>query len=508
MFTWALGCGIFSYYIFLLGLLGKLQYPYIVLGTAIFILLTYYQLQRNFSLLQWYQQFATFSVFEKICVGLLALQIFINLIGALGPEIAYDAVWYHLTIPRIWLLEEKIFFIPYGPFSYSLLPKLLDMFYVAALAISNEIVAKAIHWFFGILSGIVTYRIARHFTNRKYALLATIIFFSNLVVGWQSITAYIDLGRTFFEGLALLALLQATKNDSNKWRYVCAAMLGLAILSKLIALMSLVAVFLIFIYQQKYRTAVSSILIALSIPVAWLALNFMQTGNPIYPVFSAYDLNSNASIWDGVRIWFTSDDPLSPLYVILVPLLGALYIQPLKNSFIAQNDERKALYRILLLYCSLVFALWLITPRTGGGRFILPYLPAFSVLIVYPLSLTKVKNIQTIGIGTIIIVSIFSALYRAAANIRYIPVLLGTQTKEAFLQSNLPQKFGDNWYYLTTESLKKLYTQPQKPDDLEWIYTNSNDQSNNRYLPQKKHDTIRNKEDYQGRKRQYYQRED
>lgn len=470
MFTWAIGCGLFSYYLFFLGILGKLEYPYILFGTAIFILFSYFQVKKHFSVRKFYQSFLNASKLEKILFGLLALQISINLIGALGPEIAYDAVWYHLTIPRIWLLEHKIFFIENGPFSYSLLPKLIDIFYLAALSLSNEIGAKIIHWFFGILVGIVTYKIARHFTNQKYALLSVVLFFSNLVVGWQSTTAYIDLGRTFFESLAVLALLYATIYDSKNWRYITAIMLGLAILSKLIAITSLTAVLLIFISQRKYKDAIISGALALSIPAAWFVLNWLQTGNPIYPVFSGYDLASTSSVFDVLTIWFTSADPLSPAYMMLAPLLATWFIPAFSKNFITQTSEKNTLFKTISQYCLLVFILWAITPRTGGGRFILPYLPAFSVLIIYPLSQIKVKHIQNIGVGAVIFVSLFSSMYRFAANIKYIPVLLGTKSKQTFLQNNLPQNFGDNWYYLTDETLKTLYQQPTRPDNLEWNY--------------------------------------
>ena len=46
---------------------------------------------------------------ELVLIVILLTQGIINLIGALGPELGFDALWYHLTLPKIYLSEGKIF---------------------------------------------------------------------------------------------------------------------------------------------------------------------------------------------------------------------------------------------------------------------------------------------------------------------------------------------------------------------------------------------------------------
>jgi hypothetical protein len=223
-------------------------------------------------------------------------------------------------------------------------------------------------------------------------------------------------------------------------------------------------------YQRKIKDAVISFLLALSIPSAWFILNYLQTGNPIFPIFSQYELSSYTSLWSIITIWFQSADPLSPLYSMLVPLLFLWFSPDSHKYFAATTKDQHHLFKILIMYCVVTIFLWWLTPRTGGGRFILPYLPALSVLIIYPLSLVKVKNIKNMALTTILAISLFSSLYRLAANAKYLPVIFATQSKESFLLQNLPHNFGDNWYYLTTDSLQQLYRQPARPSELYWQY--------------------------------------
>ena len=135
--------------------------------------------------------------------------------GALGPEIGFDALWYHLTIPKLYLENNSIFYIPGGLLYYSTIPKLTEMLYTAAIALNGEILAKLIHFCFGILTCVALFKLSRLFFSLKISLIAVVIFYSNLVVGWQSITAYVDLARTFFEIMALWAFAKFVKSKDS-----------------------------------------------------------------------------------------------------------------------------------------------------------------------------------------------------------------------------------------------------------------------------------------------------
>lgn len=173
-------------------------------------------------------------------LGLLVIQAAVNLVGALGPELGFDALWYHLTIPKIYLQHGNIFFIPGNLFYYSAMPKLVEMFYLLALSFSKYgILAKTIHWSFGVLSALALLRLSKRYLKLPWALFATTLFYTTLIVGWESITAYIDLGRTFFEILALDLFLVWTKDKKTLNLVESAIMLGLAISTKLIAFASL-----------------------------------------------------------------------------------------------------------------------------------------------------------------------------------------------------------------------------------------------------------------------------
>ena len=346
------------------------------------------------------------------------------------------------------MINHSIDYIPGGLLYYSAMPKLTEMLYVAGLAFGSEIFTKLIHFSFGILCLIAIYKISRKFFSSELSLIACVIFYSNLVVGWMSITAYIDLVRTFFEIMALWGFINWWEKKDMKWLIESAVLLGLAISTKLLAIDSLFifSILIIFYFLQKKGKIKDLLiylfvfwLIALLIPLPWFVYSYVHTGNPIYPFFSSlYKVQFDLGLLNPVRfisdLWILfsqADDPITPLYIILLPIV-LLHLKKL-------NPQLK----IIALYSILSVMVWYLTPRTGGGRFILPYLPAFSILSAWVVSKVWTLRVRYVVVSLVLFFLLFSIVYRAAANFKYIPVIFGQQSKSDFLTDHLNFSYGD-----------------------------------------------------------------
>jgi len=453
MFALAILIGIYSYLILAFGLLGLLYKQVIFLLTFVYILVLIYffknEIVRSFRKLKLLSVGLKKNRFELLLIILLIIQAVVNLVGALGPEFGFDALWYHLTLPKIYLLNHSFVHIPGGLLYYSDMPKLTEMLYTASLAFGNEMLAKLVHFSFGILTCIVLYLLSRKFLNNKLSLIAVVIFYSNLVVGWQSITAYIDLTRTFFELMVLWGFINFWEKGDKKWLIESGIMLGLAISTKLLSIGSIfIFVPLIFFYHTFYKkntkklifNIITFLLIPFIIPLPWFIFSFIHTGNPIYPFFTnIYAVSLSASLFNPINfikemwIFFTNlSDPISPLYIIFLPLI------------IVYFRKFSTFLKVILAYSVLAIIIWYFTPRTGGGRFILPYLPAFSILVAGAINVfIKNKYLYKLSVILVIITAFLSIGYRGIANSKYMSVILGQQSKTNFLENHLNFSFGD-----------------------------------------------------------------
>lgn len=457
MFTFAILIGIYSYIIFFTGVFGVLYRQNIIVITIMFLAIAVYLFREKLKI-NLLKAFKTLKIFNFAFIErnflfcsfliLIILQAGVNLIGAIGPELAFDALWYHLTLPKIYLQNHSIDYISGGLLYYSAMPKLGEMLYTAALLLHTEILAKIIHLTFGILTSIAIFAMARNYLSPLFSLLAVLIFYTNLVVAWQSTTAYIDLIRTFFEFLTLWGFINWVEKKEVKWLVASSIMIGLSITTKLLAIGSLVifSFLIIWVYFQKIKPTrpvlmITSILvywcIALLIPLPWFIFSFLNTGNPIYPFFTnVYPISINSDLLNlkhlisDIWIFFTSlPDPISLIYILLIPFL------------ITSFKKFPYAIKLITLYSLLAIIFWYITPRTGGGRFILPYLPAFSFIAAIVIS--QFKTYRLVLISVVIFVALTTIIYRGAANLKYVPVLIGKTSKQEFLAKNLNFGFGD-----------------------------------------------------------------
>jgi len=464
--------GIFSYLVFAVGLIGNLgSLSYLGIGFLMIILFLAAKKSPWEKIYSFWQEVKK----ERICLvllGLLFAQVIVNLIGALGPELGFDALWYHLTIPKIYLQQERIFFIPGSLFYYSAMPKLSEMLYLVSLVFSSGgTLAKLIHFSFGIFSAIALYNLARRYLKQHESILTILIFYTTLIVGWQSITAYVDLARTFFEILALDLFLRwwgsdQTKKEAKVFLIESAVMLGLAISTKLLALASLpIFLILIFIKSKKILPVCFFLLATIIIPLPWFVFSFIHTGNPIFPIFSGIldqshkivSFNLFRFFGDLWTLFYRSADQISPIFLIFFPvvLLGMI------------KGKLASWLKIVAIYFFLSLIFWYFTPRTGGSRFILPYLPALSLLVV-AVVFVQGKLLQK----SLFLLAIFSAIvnigYRTLANKKFLPVVFGRESKNEFLSRHLNFKRGD--FLDLDNDLKKII----KEDELVLVYGSHN----------------------------------
>lgn len=464
MFAVAITIELYAYLIYLLGLSGLLQKSFVVIVTLVTIFISFYYARKNGQPKTFFLQAS--ESFEKarqsrvgaISLILIATIFLINLIGALAPEIAFDALWYHLTLPKIFIQDKAIHFIPGGLFYYSTMPKMIEMLYIPALMTGGDQIAKLIHLFFGLLTTLAIYIYLTRQTSHKYAVLGALIFYSNLVVAWQSTTAYIDLGRAFFELLAFIGFVQYRKTNEKKWLIESALMMGAALTTKWLALGSLGIFAILFTLGpgtliKKLKDIAIFSLIAITLVLPFLITSYIQAGNPFYPIFSGY---YKTDPFPNLAFFLTSiptrltavPDPISPIYLIMAPLTILFY-----KRFSQEG-------RYAVFYSLLALVIWLITPDTGGGRFILPYLPVMTITAVLTLSVCKDTYIRNLIIFLILIISLSTLVVRAKATTRYLPVVFGLQSKDEFLTNNLNFGFGD--FYDTDGYIKKNILSNQK----------------------------------------------
>ncbi len=134
--------------------------------------------------------------FKIILIGFLALLILSILVLAYVPPVSRDALIHHLAVPKHYLKQGGIHEIPAVISSYY--PMNLDLLYMLALYLGNDILAKYIHFSFALLTAGLIYAYLKRRLHSGYGFFGALLFLSLPVIVKLSITVYVDLGLVFF----------------------------------------------------------------------------------------------------------------------------------------------------------------------------------------------------------------------------------------------------------------------------------------------------------------------
>ncbi|MEX0788138.1 MAG: hypothetical protein WD906_05025 [Anaerolineales bacterium] len=221
---------------------------------------------------------------SRVVLGLSAVWITIDLVGALAPPVQFDALVYHLALPRQFLDAGRIVFTPENPFWG--MPLGASMLYGWAWALGGTLSAPALGWAAGVLTLIGVWGFARTYSEEAgvvsiAALLAGESLASSL--GW----AYADWFAAL-HGLALLALLSSTgRSDAGSRARAAGLAAGFAFGAKLSAAAAigagLAAIAFVGEGRSRWRSAGRFALTAAAVSLPWLAKNLLSTGAPLYP---------------------------------------------------------------------------------------------------------------------------------------------------------------------------------------------------------------------------------
>ena len=340
---------------------------------------------------------------KKLLLALLVIQIAVNLIGALGPELGFDALWYHLTEGKLFLARGSLAPIPGNLLYWSGFPRLMEIIYAF-------LPGKLVHWVFGLACAWLLYKLK--------GIPAALLFYSSLLVGWLSTSAYVDLALTFF----ILAAISAKKH--------------------------LLKIFWLALAGATKLTAVPISLVITGFPWAilgalpfWL-INFKSTGNPFYP-FGTPLAPIGEWFYQGFLFWLSR-----PLRLFFDPTFR---VGPIILILAAISRFKPFRFYILAF-----FLIWFLGPGTDTGRFALPLLALMSISAANSLAIKP-----RLATALILIHAFIGITGRAYANAKYLPVILGRQTKTEFLTQHLNLNFGDfydidGWFAQNLKSTDKV----------------------------------------------------
>jgi hypothetical protein len=215
------------------------------------------------------------------------LLVFGQLLYALAPPVKWDALMYHLQLPRLYIAAGRFEFIPSNPYWGQ--PQLSEMLYTWGMALRGNETATALSWMLmvvllvGVLGSVATRTSP---ASGWLAVVALLVGYSfRGMMGW----AYADGLAALFGFCVLVGLLAWQEQGEERWLLWAGVFAGFALWAKLTAGILLpVVVAAIFLFKRsglpdKFKSSGQVVLVALLVFSPWLLVNTLATGNPLYP---------------------------------------------------------------------------------------------------------------------------------------------------------------------------------------------------------------------------------
>ncbi len=479
LFSLGLGLAIFTHVMIGLGVVGLFdQWSINLLLLGVF-LLSYREIE---SIVQQIKaKFGNSLTSDISWVGIirmliLAVQVFFNLAGASVLPSGWDALGEHLARAKEWARLHSLEAIPYINYPQRGQPFNVGMLYGMSLLIKDAILAKLIHFSFGILTVAGVYALGRKYFSSKVGLFSAAIFYTIPAVAYLSTTAYVDLGFTFYAFLALYAFVNWITTNKKGWLIISAIMSGFCAGSKYAGFLPIVILVLGILFQswliKKEKLIIVAKNLLLFVLLAglagsfWYVREFIIYGRlvPLELAFSLWGYIKSA-FWGIITLGpfnpenlpsalaldlsFIRDKALVPWKLTMYgSVLGRVYdpggvgvfFLAFLPFFLLPRFRKNRVIRFVFYYSLVFFVVWMLLYPIK--RHLVPIFPLLSVMVAYIIiRIWEAKKLIRAPLFILIILTlIFQIVYLAPEGLGKIYqrtlVLIGLTSQEEYILQN------------------------------------------------------------------------
>ena len=226
--------------------------------------------------------------------GLLLIPVLIILICqyllALAPPFHFDALTYHLALPKFYLLNGRMVYTADNVFWG--MPQLVEMLYLLAMSLGGSEAAVVLGWWIGLLALLGLADLIKSINGSKTAWVAIACFLAGSGMTGSLSSGYIEWASIFYGTATLISLYQWLSTDEHSALIISGVFTGLAMSVKYtngVILISGIAAILILYKPASAALFLKKLVWFLLIPaltlLPWLVKNALATQNPFYPLF-------------------------------------------------------------------------------------------------------------------------------------------------------------------------------------------------------------------------------
>jgi hypothetical protein len=287
--SFALGTGLLGWLVFFPGVAGYLTAPLLtgllVLGVAgVVPLLRRIGRPEAPDRITW-----TLMAFALVAAGL-------DFAEALAPPGDADSMAYHFSLPKKFLSDGRIEFVPRIISGAS--PLLVQMTYVPVLALGGERAMMLWTLISGWAMGGLLYALCRDYLGQAWSLAVAVMFLTLPAVVYGAGSGQIEMRTAMFVMVATFATGRALEGERASYAILAGLAVGFFVASKYLGLFLAPACGLIMLARKGWlrRGTIYSAAV-LAAGFQWYAWNAAHTGDPFFPMLFEWLGSPDSGYW-------------------------------------------------------------------------------------------------------------------------------------------------------------------------------------------------------------------
>jgi hypothetical protein len=360
---------------------------------------------------------SNFGGLERLLWAFLFLVLSCDLIEGMAPPTDADSLAYHFANVKLFALEGRLIFIPRA--NTGAVPMLQHMTYLMAYGLGGELGMTLWTAVSGWALGGMVYVISRRSVSSKWAVLLAVVILTTPAVIYGAGSGQVESRNAAFALAGAFALAHALRTGNSSFAVLAGLAAGFYCGSKYTGLLFVfICGLMLLAHKNRWSHIASFSIAALIAGGQWYFWNFLNIGDPVFPILSHYLPYTNVALWPpeqadfykhgyaageyGVRKDFISF-LMYPFWVTFSPMtmfeagrvgFGPLIVLLIPFALLAlKRVWRTAMQSSLFVHLILAivgYALWFALGPSLRVRFLLPLYP----LLLIVLSVAAIKFIE------------------------------------------------------------------------------------------------------------------
>jgi hypothetical protein len=426
-------------------------------------------------ILLWWKSFQGLAIFwqETSKTGHAAILLMTTILAcqyltALAPPLQFDALTYHLAIPKAYLQAGHLIYLPNNIFWG--MPQLVEMLYTLVMFMGGAEAAPILGWWIGLLALIGLTGFVKSVFEQETAWIAAACLMAGSGLTTSLSSGYVEWASILYGLSVLICLFRWFVDDQVSLLGMAGVLAGMALGTKYTNGIILIAGVIVILFLKKsisFKKQLTNSFwfggMAVIAAFPWLIKNFLATSNLFYPVFipsgamdstllTFYQFKPFVQDWSRVillpwqaTIWGVDDGDgfsasIGPLLLGLAPLTLIHWTKLEANQ--------KAAVKISLSILLVGFIVWTVGSQFRGllmqTRLYFIIFPAWALLAAAGYASISKINSHNIRFGKladtfILLALLFNTFYtiKATSASNPISVILNLESRESYLTRHL-----------------------------------------------------------------------